>query len=421
MFQGSRSEPGRELGYRSHVLSIATARLRVVCLVLAAVFVLDGGFEFLTQPRAFFANFWVRVAALVGCGVVFLLVRRRVAHPRALLLVGILVMATAIDIEAAVLTTGGQRSTFYAGFLLLMVAAGLLFPFGALGALSFCGVVWVAFFAPLALGHVPIEAKLLADQTFFLACASLVAAVGSEVTARLRKSEFLSREALRDEKALSERLLLNVLPRSIADRLKAGPEAIADRFPDASILFADIVGFTPLSERMPPEEVVALLDEVFSAFDRAAAHRGLEKIKTIGDAYMVAAGLPTPRRDHLEALADMALEMQRVVLALDERRGLDLAVRVGIHAGPVVAGVIGTSKFSYDVWGDTVNTASRMESHGAPGQIQVTDTVRSRLEGGYEFSEPRRIEVKGKGTLTTSFLLGKGHPPAGNTRGRAAA
>src|ERR671930_1840644 len=170
--------------------------------------------------------------------------------------------------------------------------------------------------------------------------------------------------ALRVEQAKAENLLLNILPQSIADRLKAEPRTIADHFSSASILFADVVDFTPLSERLPPAEVVGLLDHLFSHFDELAENYGLEKIKTIGDCYMVAAGVPSPRPDHARALALMALDMQRAMRSVDAEVGqLGLELRVGINSGPVVAGVIGRKRFLYDLWGDPVNTASRMESH----------------------------------------------------------
>jgi class 3 adenylate cyclase len=199
----------------------------------------------------------------------------------------------------------------------------------------------------------------------------------------------------------SERLLLNVLPGPIAVRLKRGESVIADRFPEATVLFADIVDFTPMSASRPPEDVVAVLDEVFSAFDRLADDRGLEKIKTIGDAYMVAGGIPLPREDHCEAVADMALAMMQACDGLGAVR-----LRIGIDAGPVVAGVIGRRKFIYDLWGDTVNTASRMESHGVPGAIQVTGRVMERLRGTYRLEPRGTVEVKGKGAMPT-WLLGE--------------
>jgi class 3 adenylate cyclase len=170
----------------------------------------------------------------------------------------------------------------------------------------------------------------------------------------------------------SERLLLNILPRPIAERLKHHPTTIADAHAEVTVLFADIVEFTKFSASILPQRLVEILNDVFSEFDRLAERHGLEKIKTVGDAYMVVGGLPTPRADHAEAVAEMALEMRDALAGYEKTIGASLQLRIGIHTGPVVAGVIGRRKFSYDLWGDTVNTASRMESHGLPGVIQVT-------------------------------------------------
>ncbi len=209
------------------------------------------------------------------------------------------------------------------------------------------------------------------------------------------------------EREKSERLLLNVLPASIARRLKAGERPLADRFEEVSVLFADLVGFTPMSEKLTAEEVVAILDGLFSDFDSIAEKRQLEKIKTVGDAYVVVGGLPEPRPDAAEAVADMALEMLEVVAAYPTSPGGALNLRIGIDIGPVVAGVIGQKKFTYDLWGDTVNTASRMESHGIPGQIQVTPRAYQRLKNRYRFQPREAVEIKGKGQIVPFLLLGR--------------
>lgn len=207
------------------------------------------------------------------------------------------------------------------------------------------------------------------------------------------------------ERAKAESLLANVLPGAIVERLHAGATAIADYHTHATVLFADIVGFTAMAAQVPASEVVAFLDRVFTCFDALADKHGLEKIKTIGDAYMVAGGLSSARGDQTEAVAAMALEMQTVIAEFRRPDGMPVVLRVGIHTGPLVAGVIGTRRLLYDLWGDTVNLASRMESHGDPGRIQVSTTTREALAGSYEFSSPREIEIKGKGLATTYFLL----------------
>ena len=213
-------------------------------------------------------------------------------------------------------------------------------------------------------------------------------------------------EALRVEQAKSEGLLLNILPRSIAERLKADAQPIADQVQSASILFADVVDFTPWAERLPPAEVVGYLDRLFTHFDELAERHGLEKIKTIGDCYMVAAGVPTPRSDHARALALMALDMLEAMRSHEHVAHLGLELRVGINSGPVVAGVIGRKRFLYDLWGDAVNTASRMESHGAPGRIQITRTTYELLADEFECEARGTVAIKGKGEVEVWYLLG---------------
>jgi class 3 adenylate cyclase len=203
----------------------------------------------------------------------------------------------------------------------------------------------------------------------------------------------------------NQRLLLNVLPAKIAEKLKQQVGIIAERFDDVSVLFADIVGFTALSTRLSPTGLVELLNRMFSRFDELADQNGLEKIKTIGDSYMVAGGLIEPDPDHLAAMANMAMAMHASIAELgDEFPGL--SVRVGFHVGSVIAGVIGIRKFTYDVWGDTVNTASRLESHGVPGRIHVSDAVHQRLRGRFAFEARGVIELKGRGPMETWFLNG---------------
>ena len=229
--------------------------------------------------------------------------------------------------------------------------------------------------------------------------------IGPSVTIFSSMMYFVS--AFQKEHDRSEKLLLNVLPRPIAERLKEKQDIIADGFSEATILFADIVNFTKLSARISPQELVAMLNRVFSVFDRMTQKYGLEKIKTIGDAYMVVGGLPEPRADHAEAIAEMAFGMQKETARLNTEMVGPLSLRIGINTGPVVAGVIGEQKFIYDLWGDTVNTASRMESHGVENCIQLTESTYDRLKDNYVCEERGIIDIKGKGKMKTYFLKGK--------------
>jgi adenylate cyclase len=214
---------------------------------------------------------------------------------------------------------------------------------------------------------------------------------------------FIDGERVR-ARAESDALLLNVLPSSIAQRLKSGENPIADQFEEASVLFADVVDFTAWARSVPADDLVSFLDELFSALDRIVERAGLEKIKTVGDAYMAVAGVPTPRDDHAESLVEVAIAMQRAVLDLSPRIGRRMELRIGIASGPVVAGVIGQRKFHYDLWGDTVNTASRMESTGEPGCIQVTPETWTRVKDRYAWTRRDEVEIKGKGRMTTYLL-----------------
>jgi urea transport system substrate-binding protein len=210
---------------------------------------------------------------------------------------------------------------------------------------------------------------------------------------------------LRTEHARAERLLLNVLPAEIARQLKARPGGtIAQNFEEVTAVFADIVGFTPLAARLSPEQAVELLNEVFSAFDRLTEKHGVEKIKTIGDGYMVVAGAPTPIENHCQVMANLALDMRDWISDLQRDDGIKLRVRFGMNSGSAMGAVVGTSKFTYDLWGDAINVASRMESTGEPGRIQVAEGAWKRLKGSYALEPRGSIDVKGKGTMETWFL-----------------
>jgi guanylate cyclase len=293
---------------------------------------------------------------------------------------------------------------------------GLLAPLGALvfnGARS--GVRWYVAFVMLFLGSGIVGTVIgpIAPVPAWFAnvILALNVVVGGTVFFALLAIFSKQREdalvGLRVEHERAESLLLNILPGSIAERLKAKPETIAEAFTAASVLFADVVDFTPHTERLPPRQVVEILDRLFGHFDDLAERYGLEKIKTIGDAYMVAAGVPDPRPDHARALALLALDMVDAVRPGGAVGDLGLELRIGLNSGPVVAGVIGRKRFLYDLWGDAVNTASRMESQGTSGRIQVTSATHELLRNEFTFEPRGTVAVKGKGEMETWYLVGR--------------
>lgn len=284
------------------------------------------------------------------------------------------------------LLTGGALSVFYAIYVR--------------------GLLNGTFFSPTQ----DVSSPALLRTFGIVLVVNAMGAVAAYWTERYTRRDYLLSLLLSEERDRSERLLLNVLPGPIAERLKQAQQRnnaphVVDSFAEVTVLFADIVDFTPLAARLSPEALVGLLNEVFSAFDALAERHGLEKIKTIGDAYMAVAGLPVLRPDHADVMAQMALDMQTEIARVGQARGLPLALRIGLNSGPVVAGVIGTKRFIYDLWGDTVNTASRMESHGEPGSIQITPTTAALLGDKYPLTPRGPVDVKGRGSMET-FLLG---------------
>ncbi len=215
------------------------------------------------------------------------------------------------------------------------------------------------------------------------------------------------KELVEIEKEKSERLLLNILPGTIAGRLKGGEKTIANGHQTVSVMFADLCGFTALSRKTTPADLVTMLNGIFTSFDTIVEKHGVEKIKTIGDCYMLVGGLPTHREDHAQVVADVALEMVQALNHLNQVNGTELAMRIGIHTGPVVAGVIGKIKFTYDLWGDTVNVASRMESSGAPGKVHLSEQTQSALGKDFILEERGMVECKGLGQVKTFFLTGR--------------
>ena len=276
----------------------------------------------------------------------------------------------------------------------------LRFPLACAGGWT-TALIWVGYFGRTG----SLAGTDLAISSVTLVLANVFGMIAAYQFDRGARREFLALRLLGQERERSERLLLNVLPASIAERLKSSPDSIADHSAEVTVLFADIVGFTSLSAKKSPQDLVRLLDLIFSEFDALAEKHGLEKIKTIGDAYMAASGLPVPRANHAIAAATMAKDMLAAVARIAAETGEPLALRIGLNSGPVVAGVIGRKKFIYDLWGDTVNTASRMESHGVPGEVQMSEATAALLRLAFALEARGAIQVDGKGKMPT-FLLG---------------
>jgi adenylate cyclase len=336
---------------------------------------------------------------------------------------------TLLRIQLADITLAPTVSMIALGGFMPGGAVGIWGMLGPLGALVFRGVgagirwyfAYVAMF--LASGFIGIALDLppqLPDWFSSLMLALNVTVGGTVVftlLAMFAKQREDALDALRAEHERAEGLLLNILPGSIAERLKTSPQRIADQFSEASVLFADVVDFTPRAQQLTADEVVGLLDRLFSHFDNLAERYDLEKIKTIGDAYMVAAGVPEPRPDHARALAQLALDMVQSMAPGGAVGDLGLQIRIGINSGPVIAGVIGHKRFLYDLWGDAVNTASRMESHGTADRIQITRATYELLRDEF-ICEPRgTVPVKGKGEMETWYLVGRRPGPSEGTQG----
>jgi guanylate cyclase len=312
-------------------------------------------------------------------------------------------------------TAGGQM--LVGGFLPSGAVGlwGILAPLGALVFLEVRRAVrwFAAFLAVFLLTGILGEAFFLdADlPVWFTSTMLALNVIGAGTVAFTVLASFANQRdaalrALRAEQEKAEALLVNVLPSSIAERLKGATRSIADHFESASILFADVVDFTPLARRLAPAEVVGVLDQLFSHFDTLVERHGLEKIKTIGDCYMAASGVPDPSPDHARRAALLALDMRDAVAASPIAGGSGLELRIGINSGPVVAGVIGTKRFLYDLWGDAVNIASRMETNGTPGEIQITRATYELLEDEFVCRPRGTIPIKGKGEMETWYLVG---------------
>jgi adenylate cyclase len=407
-----QAEMAAATGAQARIGSIVAAGLWLVAaLIIPAAIEIDRGVVLAICGAMVVVN----IASAVAARWATTLDRQHVVGLAVNGLAGLAVLAL---IEAA-----GTTDRYAAPALLLIaifafVVIRLRFVFAAVAAGTYL-VGFVAVMLTRPAGGTALDLFLVSAAIVVgLAATYLLERGARDVFAQRRLIESQAAE-LAVAHATSERLLLNILPESVAERLKAGETTIADGFDDATVLFADLVGFTPLAASLSPAETVGLLDRLFSAFDVLADRHGLEKIKTIGDAYMVVGGVPATGADHPERAVAMGLDMLDAVAGLAGEVDRPLEVRIGIHTGPLVAGVIGTRKFSYDLWGDTVNVASRLESHGIPGAVQMSEATWLRVRGTVEARPRGPLELKGRGSVEAFVIERRPGDRHGNVMGRA--
>ena len=342
---------------------------------------------------------WFNVFSVIAWCLVVLLARRGMLYLPALLIVAEIGGYVALCTRCIGWDSGAHFLLFNLGWAAFAIPINHWFRLSGI-AVAILEFILLYFTS----GRVAWNGAPSVIELIWLSNVATVFAFGTLTAAYLFRLVRKAEKAQQEAYFLSESLLHNVLPPTIAGRLKQSNAVIADCFSDASVLFADIEGFTPLSQRLTPVELVQMLNDLFSRIDDLVRTHGLEKIKTIGDAYMVAAGIPDRRSDHADAIVAFAFELQETLILFNRETGRNLRLRIGINSGPVTAGVIGRHRFLYDLWGDSVNTAARMESHGIPDEIHITEETRRLLKGGYCFEERGMIPVKGKGEMNTYFL-----------------
>ena len=372
---------------------------------------LYGGFHILDRylcPEVATYSAIIRIGVVVPYFAIWLALSYRPffkIHIQVYLAIGAIVAG--LGHASLVLTMPSLPGSYYLGVTIILVV--FIFTFSGLRLIPalFTSIVIFALFEVVEIINNNVTKAEIIFHNFVLVSMCFLGILSGYLIERYVRNEFVYDMRISQEKERAEQLLLNILPVRIADRLKAGELAIADSFPQATILFADIVHFTSLCSNKSPVDVAMMLNDLFGSFDVLVEKHGLEKIKTMGDCYVVAGGLPSERADHAEAVADFALDMQSVCSLYRTRQGEPVSMRVGIHTGAVSAGIVGRSKFIYDVWGDTVNTASRVESTCQIGRIQVTEALHERLSGMFRFTSRGRVALEGLGTVRMYYLEGR--------------
>ena len=405
----------QEEAYQNALLKQSLRALRAAILFSIFLFIGFAWLDVYIVPEDYW-SMWVFRMIYCGYAIVILLY----SHTHFFESLHQLVMSSLVIVGAIcllgimVIPLENQLSNiYYVAFILLMFFSFTLTNIRFWYAVSIASVIVLFYFFTsvfyldiLKNGWLSIEGTIFINNLFFLIMSFLMGAVICAIIEHYRRRDFLQRKDLQKEQEKSNKLLLNILPDPIAEQLKLSTNTIADEHKNVSILFADLVGFTKFASQCTPKDLVNMLDTIFSKFDWLAEKYKLEKIKTIGDAYMVAGGLITENEQHPIAMADMALSMLRELERYNRRFGTKLQLRIGIHIGPVVAGVIGSKKFSYDLWGDAVNVASRMESTSDVGQIQVSKEVYQAVKEKFTLLHRGKVNLKGKGEFDTYFLKG---------------
>jgi class 3 adenylate cyclase len=310
-------------------------------------------------------------------------------------------------LEALIVAGDAAEPRQFHALMMMAPMWAMLIPMKARQCLVLVVICVVGHWIGFTLAEQLTDFVQLADELAMLTAGGIVAMIATSITRKLRVANFEARREIEKEKERSESLLMHMLPEAIAIRLKDSERGIADAFEGVSILFADVCDFTQLASELSPKELVRFLNRFFSMADELASNEGLEKIKTIGDSYMVASGLPQERHDHAKAIARFALKLRTEFAKLEPVNGRKLELRMGINSGPVVAGVIGRTKFSYDLWGDTVNVAARMESAGQPSVIALPEAIALQLEGDFEVRRLKEVDIKGKGKMSIWKLVGE--------------
>lgn len=417
-FTDSSIERGFVQEFNRSGLVIARAAMAIALVVWVGFLLFDLALESPQKQQALTFRFSLVMIFSFLLGLHFVPSVARIYQPLILFVVGILqggiiyvvtlydfeIIAKAFDVTLGMTNHDAQYVFVVVWLLVVFLSTSILRLLTH--ACTIAGMMTLGF-AGLSMYLFGPSALFLSVSIPFLIAAVLVVFIGSVDIQNYARENMRARRLLEKSRMETESLLLNVLPRPIADRLKSGERTLADGFSEVSVLFADITDFTALSERLSPGELIQLLSGVFSEFDKITSQRGVEKIKTIGDAYMAAAGVPVPRKDHCRAIAESALEMNACMEKFVSLNAKGLRLRVGIHTGPAIAGVIGQHKFAYDVWGDTVNVASRMESHGLAERIHATEEIYEKLKDDYVFEPRGETDIKGKGRLRTWWLIGR--------------